>query len=83
MSDHSWQQSVIYHYLMVARIRDRLAMNKESSHNFRMERFKLKKLNEVEGERIIVLRSQIGLLHWRIWKLRLKLILSGKLLQRT
>jgi hypothetical protein len=37
------------HYLVVAKIRERLAVNKQGSHKFQMERFNLKKLNEVEG----------------------------------
>jgi hypothetical protein len=38
------------HYLVVAKIRERLAMNKQRSQRFVMERFNLKKLNEVEGK---------------------------------
>jgi hypothetical protein len=38
------------HYLVVAKVRERLAVNKERSHKFRMERFNLKKLNEVKGK---------------------------------
>jgi hypothetical protein len=38
------------HYLAVAKVRERLAVNKQRSHRFRMERFNLKKLNEVEGK---------------------------------
>jgi hypothetical protein len=34
----------------VAKIRERLAENKQGSHEFQMERFNLKKLNEVEGK---------------------------------
>jgi hypothetical protein len=34
----------------VAKIRERIAVNKQGSHKFRMERFNLKKLNEVEGK---------------------------------
>jgi hypothetical protein len=36
--------------LVVARVRKRLAINKQRSHTFHMERFNLKKLNAVEGE---------------------------------
>jgi hypothetical protein len=37
------------HYLVVvATIRERLAVNKQGSHKFHMEMFNLKKLNEVE-----------------------------------
>jgi hypothetical protein len=38
------------HYLVVAKVRERLAVNKQRSHRFHMERFNLKKLNEVEGK---------------------------------
>jgi exonuclease III len=72
------------HYLVVAKVRERLAANKQRSHRFHMERFNLKKLNEVEGRRSnIVLRSQPGLQLWKIWTQRWKLIVPGKLLERT
>jgi hypothetical protein len=38
------------HYLAMAKVRDRLAVNKQRLHRFRMERFNLKKLNEVEAK---------------------------------
>jgi hypothetical protein len=38
------------HYLVVANVRERLAVNKQSSQRFDMERFNLKKLNDVEGK---------------------------------
>jgi hypothetical protein len=38
------------HCLVVAEVRERLAVNKQRSHKFHMERFNLKKLNEVEGK---------------------------------
>jgi hypothetical protein len=34
----------------VAKIRERIAANKQGSHKFLMERFNLKNLNEVEGK---------------------------------
>jgi hypothetical protein len=34
------------HCLVVATVRERLAVNKQRSHRFHMERFNLKKLNE-------------------------------------
>jgi hypothetical protein len=43
-----------------------------------VERFNLKKLNEVEGKEKYRVE---GLQHWKIWMLRLKLILSGKQLE--
>jgi hypothetical protein len=36
------------HYLAVAKIKERIAVNKQGSHKFHMERFNLKKLNEAE-----------------------------------
>jgi hypothetical protein len=38
------------HYLVVAKDRDRLAVNKQRSHRFHSERINLKQLNEVEGK---------------------------------
>jgi hypothetical protein len=38
------------HYLVVAKIRERLAVSKQTAHRVYMERFNLKKLNEVEGK---------------------------------
>jgi hypothetical protein len=37
------------HYLMVAKVTGRLAVNKQTTHRVHMERFNHKKLNEVEG----------------------------------
>jgi hypothetical protein len=37
-------------YLVVAEIRERLAVSKQTMYNFHMERFNLKKLSEVEGK---------------------------------
>jgi hypothetical protein len=48
MSDHSGQQIVILSG--GGKIRERLAVNKQGSHRFHVERFNLKKLNEVEGK---------------------------------
>jgi endonuclease/exonuclease/phosphatase family metal-dependent hydrolase len=38
------------HYLVVAKVKERLAVNKQSSQGIHMERFKLKKINKVEGK---------------------------------
>jgi hypothetical protein len=35
---------------VLAKIRERIAVNKQGSHKFNVERFNLKKLNEVEGK---------------------------------
>jgi hypothetical protein len=45
---------------VVAKVRERLALNKQISHRLRVERFNRKKLNEVETKENIVLRSQAG-----------------------
>jgi hypothetical protein len=37
-------------YLVVANVRERLAVSKRRSHGFHMERFNLLKLNEVESK---------------------------------
>jgi hypothetical protein len=38
------------HYLVVAKVMERLAVNKQRSQRFHMERFNLKKLNDGEGK---------------------------------
>jgi hypothetical protein len=38
------------HYLLVAKVTETLAVNKQRSQRFDMERFNLKKLNDVEGK---------------------------------
>jgi hypothetical protein len=38
------------HYLMMAKVRERLAVSKQTMHRVHMERFNFKKLNEVEGK---------------------------------
>jgi hypothetical protein len=38
------------HYLVMAKVRERLAVNKQRSHRFRMERFNLRKLKEIESK---------------------------------
>jgi hypothetical protein len=36
--------------LVVAKVRDRLAVSKQTTQKFHMERFNLRKLDEVEGK---------------------------------
>jgi hypothetical protein len=38
------------HYRVVAKVRERMAVNKQRSLRFNMERFNLKKLNDIEGK---------------------------------
>jgi hypothetical protein len=47
MSDLSGGQTAI---LVVAKVRERLAVSKQTTHKFDMERVYLKKLDEVEGK---------------------------------
>jgi hypothetical protein len=35
---------------VVAKVRERIAVNKQRSHRFHMEKFNLKKLNTIEGK---------------------------------
>jgi hypothetical protein len=77
MFDHTEQQIVI-----VARVKERLAVNTQRSHSLHTERFDLKKLNEVVVKSNFMLRSQIGLQLWKIWMQRWKLIVPGKRLER-
>jgi hypothetical protein len=70
------------HYLVVTKGRERLAVNTQRSQRFYMERFNVKKLNDVEGKSNFELRSQIGLQLCKIWTQRWKLIVSGKRLER-
>jgi hypothetical protein len=47
-----------YHYLVVAKIRERLTVNKQRSQRFHLERFNLKKLNDVEvSNRVAALKD--------------------------
>jgi hypothetical protein len=41
------------HCLVGAKVRERLAASKQTTHGVHMERFNLKKLNEVEGDTIL------------------------------
>jgi hypothetical protein len=38
------------HYLVLAEVRVRLAVNKQTTHVFHIERFNRKNLNDVEGK---------------------------------
>jgi hypothetical protein len=38
------------HYLVVEKVRERLAVSKQTTQQFDMERFKLNKLDEIEGK---------------------------------
>jgi hypothetical protein len=63
------------HYLVVAKVGERLSVSKETTHRGHVERFNLKNLNEVEGiKSSIVLKSQIGSWPWKTWTLGTMLI---------
>jgi len=59
-TDRRWHSSILdvrslrgadcdtYHYLVVAKVRERLAVNKQAAQKFVVERFNLKKLSELE-----------------------------------
>jgi hypothetical protein len=70
------------HYLVVVKVRERLAVNKQRSQRFNVERFNRKKLNDVEGKSNFTLRHQTGLQILKIWTQRWKLIAHGKRLER-
>jgi hypothetical protein len=38
------------HYLVVVKVRKRLAVNKQTTHRVHIEKFNLKKLNQVKGK---------------------------------
>jgi hypothetical protein len=44
---------------VVAKVRERLAVGKQTTYRFHVERFNLKKINEVDVKSSIVLKSQI------------------------
>jgi hypothetical protein len=41
------------HYLVIEKVRKTLAVSKQTTHKFHMQKFNLKKLNEVEGKKLI------------------------------
>ena len=49
------------HYLVVAKVRERLAVRKQAAQKFVGERFNLRKLNELEVRKSVRLRLQTGL----------------------
>jgi hypothetical protein len=53
------------HCLVVAKVRERLAVNKQAAQNFDVERFNLRTLNELEFRKNIRLRYQTRSQLWR------------------
>jgi hypothetical protein len=70
------------HYLVVAKIRERIAVNKQSLHKVHMEKFNLKKLNEVEVKDSYHVEVSNRFAASKIWSLKLKLIPTRKRLER-
>jgi hypothetical protein len=68
-----------HHYLVVIKIRDRLAVCKQRMHRILIEKFNLRKLNEIQSKAQYLLRSQISLQLWKIWMMRWILIVLRKL----
>jgi hypothetical protein len=66
---------------VVAKVKESLAMNKQRSQRFDMERFNLKKLNDVEGKEQYRVEVS-GLQPWKIWTQMWKLKVPGKRLER-
>jgi hypothetical protein len=64
--------------LVVAKVRERLAVNKQRSHRFHVERFSLKKLNEAEGKEQFCVEVSNKFAVWKIWMQRWKLIVLRK-----
>jgi hypothetical protein len=67
---------------MVTEVKERLARKEQRAQRFYMERFSLKKLNEIESKEKYCLRSKIGVQLWNIRTLKWKLIELGKRLER-
>jgi hypothetical protein len=53
------------HCLVVAKVRERLAVSKQAAQKFDGERFKFRKLNELEVKKSITWRLPTGLQLWR------------------
>jgi hypothetical protein len=68
---------------VVAKVRERLAVNKQRSHRFHMERFNLnKKLNKVEGKEKCCVEVSNRFAALKTWTLKCILIVLGKLLEK-
>jgi hypothetical protein len=67
----------------MVKVRERLAVSKRTTERVHMERFNLKKLNDVKGKESIVLKSQIGSNLWKTKMMRWILIELWKLYRET
>jgi hypothetical protein len=50
MSDRSGQHIDIDHFLLMAKVKEKLAVSKQTTHRVHMERFNFKKLKKLEGK---------------------------------
>jgi hypothetical protein len=68
--------------LVVAKIKERLAVNKRPISEMDMDRFSLKQLNDEEVKESIRLQSKTDFQLWRTYRILGTLIGHGTLLQR-
>jgi hypothetical protein len=71
------------HYLVVAKVRERLAVSKRMVKKMDMERFNLKQLNEEEVKEQYQITVKISLQLWKTYMIMGTSIGHGKLLERT
>jgi hypothetical protein len=70
------------HYLVMAKVRERLAVSKQRMHSLHMETFNLKTLNELENKEKCRDEPQIEFQRLKISTLRWKLTVLGKGLEK-
>jgi hypothetical protein len=66
---------------VVAKVRERLAENKQRSQKFDMERFNFNKLSDVEGKEQFRVEISNRFAVWKIWTQRWKLIVQQDVLK--
>jgi hypothetical protein len=65
---------------MVVKVRERLAISKQATQKFHMERFSLKKPNKVGGKEQYQVRISNGSQIWKTYKMTRIVVELGKLL---
>jgi hypothetical protein len=71
------------HYLVVVKVRERLAVWKQATQKFHMERFGLKKVNKVGGKEQYQVKISNGLQLWKTLKMMWTAVELGKLFYRV